>query len=361
MKVCLVAVSSLRVAPYVNKYDELLKKNGIECDIISKEHEEEKDNYIADEKNFVFFYKDAKTIFQKIKRFLQYADFVNDVLVKEKYDRMIIFDAFYAVLYYFKHGINFFKKTPYILDIRDYNPRLSYCFVKKVLKKIMNNAGMVTLSSSKFKIWLPTSSNLFTMHNIPLTDNLKKNTQAFCNQKIKIAYLGGIGYYEQNKKIVVATHNTDVKLMYAGVYPAVNNIKEYCLQNGYDDVLFFGRYNDTEKDKLYADVDIINAVYGNDSLVVTTALPNKLYDSAFYKIPIMVNSGTYLGEIVEKYNMGFTVDPFNDDILACIHSYKENFDSEIFEEGCRTFLRDVLMEQKETENQILKFLGVIYG
>ena len=59
--------------------------------------------------------------------------------------------------------------------------------------------------------------------------------------------------------------------------------------------------------------------------------------------------------------MGFTVDPFNDDILACIHSYKENFDSEIFEEGCRTFLRDVLMEQKETENQILKFLGVIYG
>ena len=66
MKVCLVAVSSLRVAPYVNKYDELLKKNGIECDIISKEHEEEKDNYIADEKNFVFFYKDAKTIFQKI-------------------------------------------------------------------------------------------------------------------------------------------------------------------------------------------------------------------------------------------------------------------------------------------------------
>ena len=40
MKVCLVAVSSLRVAPYVNKYDELLKKNGIECDIISKEHEE---------------------------------------------------------------------------------------------------------------------------------------------------------------------------------------------------------------------------------------------------------------------------------------------------------------------------------
>ena len=69
MKVCLVAVSSLRVAPYVNKYDELLKKNGIECDIISKEHEEEKDNYIADEKNFVFFIKMQKRFFRKLNDF----------------------------------------------------------------------------------------------------------------------------------------------------------------------------------------------------------------------------------------------------------------------------------------------------
>ena len=359
MKVCLIAASSLRVAPYVRKYSEIMKKNGIQSFTISEEHEKEKRNYRSDRQNYIFFYKDAKSIFQKIKRFFQYADFVNDVLDKEKYNRMIVFDPFYAVLYYIRHGLKFYKNIPYILDIRDYNPRLSYFFIKKLLKRIMNNAEMVILSSSKFKIWLPTSSNLYTMHNIPLTDNLKQHTESFCNNEIKIAYLGGIGYYEQNKKIVESVHSTDVKLMYAGVYPVANNIKEYCVQNGYDDVLFFGRYNDVEKDRLYANVDIINAVYGNDSLVVTTALPNKLYDCAFYKIPIMVNSGTYLEKKIKKYNMGFAVDPFNDDILKCIHSYKETFDSGLFETGCKDFLRDVLKEQKETESQILKFLGVI--
>ena len=65
---------------------------------------------------------------------------------------------------------------------------------------------------------------------------------------------------------------------------------------------FEGVYQNKEKPDIYKKIDLINAVYGNESLIVTTSLPNKLYDCIVFKRPIIVHSGTYLSEIVNEYN-----------------------------------------------------------
>ncbi len=41
---------------------------------------------------------------------------------------------------------------------------------------------------------------------------------------------------------------------------------------------------------------MINSIYGNDSLEVTTALPNRLYEACMFKKPIISSRDTYLGE-----------------------------------------------------------------
>jgi len=89
--------------------------------------------------------------------------------------------------------------------------------------------------------------------------------------------------------------------------------------------------------------------------VVTTALPNKLYDSILYKKPLMASSGTYLGELAEKYKIGFTVDVTADNIAETIENYISNFDEEVFLEGCQRLLKRVLTEQETAETHIKKF------
>lgn len=357
MKVCLIGANSLRVSPYIEKYADILDHLGIEYDTISKEYYKEKENIEHNAKSKIFFYKDATGVMGKIGRFFKYARFVNKTINAGQYDRMVIFDPFHAIIYYLCNGKRFYKHIPYVLDIRDYNLKLSKRFIKSILKKIIDNANLVIVSSPKFVSWLPKNKSTYTMHNIPPYDKVRENTNVFKKSNIRIAYLGGVNYFEQNKRIAEAIKNTDVELLYAGIYPDDYNIKNYCEEKNIKNSIFKGRYNNFEKEKLYEDVDIINAVYGNGSLVVTTALPNKLYDCAFYKIPIMVNSGTYLEEVVNKYNIGFSVDPFKDNILEVIHSFKNSFNANQFDMGCQDFIEDVLKDQKRTMKEIESFFG----
>ena len=116
-----------------------------------------------------------------------------------------------------------------------------------------------------------------------------------------------------------------------------------------------------QKKKLYDHVDIINAVYGNSSLIVRSALPNKLYDCIYYKKPIMVCAQTYLAAVVQKYHLGFAVDPETDDIMQATVCYLDAFDSEVFLNGCNQYLALAAAEQEETDELIRRFLGVRKG
>lgn len=53
--------------------------------------------------------------------------------------------------------------------------------------------------------------------------------------------------------------------------------------------------------------DCIYSVYDADNPNVRIALPNKLYESIFCELPIIVAKNTYLSELVEKYKVGLSV------------------------------------------------------
>ena len=70
-----------------------------------------------------------------------------------------------------------------------------------------------------------------------------------------------------------------------------------------------GRFkNPDDLPNIYKDVNIVIALYDVDSLNVLYAEPNKLYESIYYRTPILVSSGTYLAEKVHRLGIGFDID-----------------------------------------------------
>ena len=79
------------------------------------------------------------------------------------------------------------------------------------------------------------------------------------------------------------------------------DLEGYCKRNNIKNVVFKGEFKNEDKPEIYREIDFINAIYGNKSLEVTTALPNRLYDGILFKKPIIASKGTYLGEVIKKY------------------------------------------------------------
>lgn len=70
-----------------------------------------------------------------------------------------------------------------------------------------------------------------------------------------------------------------------------------------------GRFkNPNDLPGIYNDIDIVIALYDVDSVNVLYAEPNKLYEAVYFKKPIIVSSGTYLAEKVNKLGIGFDID-----------------------------------------------------
>lgn len=351
--VCLIAGSPLSVAPYVKRYMKMLESNGINFDVIYKDSagQERQNNPNC----YVYYYRSVKSPLGKVLRFDAYRRFIKKILKKNKYSKVVVFTAETAILAY-QTLKSIGNKTEYIVDLRDYSVFLDIPFLKGIFLRALHGAEFVVLSSHGFKKWLPEDVHYYIMHNMPIFSTPLKDTIPQFGSSVCIGYLGGIGYLESNIAIAQDIRNSSkFSLLYAGTYPNGYNIKTYCEENNIENAVFYGRYDEAEKRTIYKKVNLINAVYDNDSLTVTTALPNKLYDSAFYKIPIMVCSGTYLAEIVRKYCLGFDIEPKKDNIKQKIEEYICSFDGKKFILGCERLIKDSSIELTDAEEAVVNF------
>ena len=111
------------------------------------------------------------------------------------------------------------------------------------------------------------------------------------------------------KLLVDCAETCGCKVIFAGAAVTsndYNDIKAYC--EGKDFVEFTGRYDyDSEIASLYGRVDCVFAVYDADNPNVRIALPNKLYESVYCELPIIVAKGTYLEELIKEWGVGVSV------------------------------------------------------
>lgn len=351
MAVGIICITDLSMSPYVWFYADICKKHNMEYVVITKANQKiayngyNVETYVVSEselkKNRVIrVYNWFKWLKQKSKK-----------LCITKYIVTPTNTAFLLAPFLLTTSI------PYLVDVRDYLNE-EKPFVRALEKIIFSRSKLVVISSEGFKKWLPSVHvPVYTIHNMPLdAEKCLVSDWSSENRRIVIGYIGYVNYYQINTRLIDILHgNPRYALQYSGKIASSCPLQDYV---GVDeaDVIFTGPYSNVDKAGLYKQIDMINAVYGSESLLVTTALPNKLYDAILYRKPIIAAKGTFLAEIVEAEGIGLAVDIDKDDIISKLDNYWDHFNRNTFEYNCSRFYKKVEDEQNSTIGRIVDFI-----
>jgi hypothetical protein len=354
MKNCIIGFNDLRYMPYMEAYINLLKRNAISFDYIIWDREYDGIPTVS-RNEYKIRIKVGESKVNKLFKFLRWRRFVKEILQNNHYDKIIVLTTIPAVL--LNHYLITKYSNKYLLDIRDYTYEGIPAY-KKIVNKLVRYSSLTTISSEGFSQWLYRNDKIQIIHNLPQNIKISEDVDVLNKDYITIGYLGSVGYYRQNRKIVDGLKDDPrYRILFKGSFTNEYNIKDYCKNNNINNVYFGDKYFNYEKAELYKFIDLINSIYGSESPLVTTSVPNKLYDCIIYKKPILVSSGTYLAKIVEEFNLGISIDVEKENIKQRIFDYITTFDSNIFIKGCSDYLNIILKQQQETNDKIKKFIS----
>ena len=354
MKVLIVGFFTKTYMPYISNYEDQLKQKNISYDVVCFDRDcTKKPEHI--DNVYTFSHKTTANRFAKLIPVLRYGNYVKKIINKNNYDKIIVLTTMPGVLIY-KLLVSKFQKK-YIFDYRDYTYE-KYSFFRKIVNRLIDNSYATFISSPGYKKYFNNQSNIYISHNISnVSDEYKKISDLKNKDKITIGFLGYVRYFDVNTKLINDfKDNKKYSLLYVGTPFSDCDLDTYCKVNNIKNVTLIGKYDNSEKARLYKNIDIINSIYSLSSEEVQPAIPNRLYDAALFKKPIIVNKGTYLSEIVEKYKLGLIVDPFNENIKSSVENYLKNFDGKDFSKNCNKFLSEINSDRELMKKIINEFL-----
>lgn len=133
----------------------------------------------------------------------------------------------------------------------------------------------------------------------------------FNNKKIRFAFVGGLRYRAliSIADIISRNYPNHEFHFYGFVSPI---IPEKVLPQRAN-VFYHGAYKSpNDLPKIYSNVDVLISTYDTQSTNVRYAEPNKLYESVYFKRPIVVSSNTFLADKVKRMGIGYEVDAFDE-------------------------------------------------
>ena len=114
-------------------------------------------------------------------------------------------------------------------------------------------------------------------------------------------------------------------------------------------IMYYGSFkNPDELPKIYGDIDLNYVVYDNHSLNVRLAIPNKLYESAFFQVPLICSPNTYLSQLTTEWGIGDAVridtqNNFDNDMKKIINPKWINSKTS----NCSNLSNSILIDQQE--------------
>lgn len=354
MNKCTAIISGapLALAPYLKYYIDLLEANNMNYILLNVEETGEK---VCDSPRQIIFRCPVRPgAVAHIRRSVSGLLFIIRNLVRNRCGRIIIAPTRTGIK--LEPLLRLFYWNRYIFDIRDHTNEDDPSYKRKEDKLIAASAATF-ISSRGYLKWISPSNKIRVTHNIPVKYNEYPDPRAV-QHPIRIESVGMVSYYHENRTLIDKLGGNSN--YYLGFYGDRSGewsdavVTE--LQEKYKNVHFYDHFNNDEKPRIYEKTDLINGIYGDTLINVKTLTPNRLYDAAIYKIPIIVSSGTWVAECVNNYGIGLTVNVFKDDIAEKITAYFSKFDAKKFVENSRRFLSDVSAEQRDNADWLINFL-----
>lgn len=356
MKICIVLPCNIYTAPFYKKYVDYLKSNNIKFDLIYWNRALIEEETFAEEV-YSFNKKDVVNSggYSKLIKYIQFGNYVKTKLSNNKYDKVLLLGSYAGIMAQLAFFLNKHYKNKYWLDIRDFtfeNIRI-YSYL---MNKVIYNSNETVISSPGYVEFLPRDFEYILSHNFDLSamdDSFEKKRNE--SNEIRISFIGLVRYYKENKKLLNLLKNKEeVRLQYYGMNSS--ELEKYCIENNITNVDFHPRFHPSKTTSFYQVTDVINNIYGNGGIELTTALSNKLYYAAYYKIPILVSEDTMMETIVRKYNFGLSVSLEDNKLQKTIEDWYKKIDWDVLEKGCESFLIQVNKDEKEFERKLTFFL-----
>ena len=319
----------------ISIYTKYFEEHGIEYDIIYMDKYNEDEDIGA--KNIYRFINIIDHKWSKIHKVLKYSKFISyakGVIKKENYDKIIVWNDVAILMF----GMFLAKrcKHKYCLNCRDYNgeknPIIYYIF-----KKTIENSYFTTISSGGFRTFLP-KYNYIDLYSY--NDKLLQSCEPRCDlsgTSLRIGFVGNVRFFEENYKLLNSLKNDSrYEIHYHGSNSEI--IEEYAKSNGKNNVICSGSFPVNETGKYLNECDIINNVFGNDSIAVKSLTSIRLFHAAYMHMPILVSKETYMEELVKTYGIGYVIDFDDKDLADHLFEWYKNIDFEELERNCNRLI-----------------------
>lgn len=350
MRVLLIGFTKIAYMPYMHFYIDELIKNNCEIDLLYWKRDNNGDidppNNISTHM-FEYELEDSVPLFMKTKGFMKYRKYAKRLLVNKKFDLIIVLHSTPGILIY--DLLKKYYTGKYILDYRDFTYE-NLSLYRKMIHKLVNNSYCTFVSSNGYRKCLPENGSIYTSHNLILSntenrDRFKNRTKS--KSVIKIRFWGFIRHQNINISIINNLSNDKrFELHYHGREQATaRHLKEYCKNNGINNVYFHGEYKPNERLIFAKDTDFLHNMYDNDVKTIN-AMGNKFYDGIMLKIPQLCTKGSFMGDSVELSEVGKAFNPYSETLADDIYEYYKSMDSIKFETNCDLELNRIIKEYK---------------
>lgn len=353
MKVLIIGFYTKTYMPYILKYEEILKVNGIDYDITCFDRDSSKEK-TQEPHVFTYHRKMGTKKWKKILPYYTYIRYVKQIVRHGAYDKIIVLTTIPAVLLYKTLVCTY--QNRYIFDFRDYSYE-KYEFYRKLVNNIIEKSFCSFISSKGFLYYLRPNSKINLVHNISNQDASVISAKDIDINHLIIGFVGYVRYYDVNSRLIEHLKNhSNVTIQYYGTIYDDCDLKSFVSDHEITNVEFYNTYRNEEKPQIYSRISFIHSIYSLQSKEVEFAIPNRLYDAALYKIPIIVASGTYLEKVVNFYKIGFSIDLSRQNMYEEIVNYLKDYNKETFTISCQRFLCDVLNDERQFFKKVTQFV-----
>lgn len=214
-----------------------------------------------------------------------------------------------------------FSNKPYIYEESDlrhtYFPNILKIALEKVDKRIIKKSLMTVFTSEGFNEYhfgsiIPDNVAFIPNRLSPDIQEIKiLPHKEYDSDKLSVGFVGSPRFKSVYNFIKVFCSNFPNYELHLFGEPLLDGIEE--LRGKYNNCFFHGSFSSpADLPGIYSKIDLVLSTY--DAVVenVRFAEPNKIYESMFFEVPIIVSKNTFLSSKVERMGIGYSIDPMND-------------------------------------------------
>jgi len=162
-----------------------------------------------------------------------------------------------------------------------------------------------------------------------------------------------VRFFERNQRLLDCFAN-DSRYEVHFYGKCADVLKEYAEQKGIKNGVFHDSFPVADTAKYLENIDIMNNLYGNNTLNIRKAISIKLFHSLYARIPVLVNTDTYIGEVATSLGVGYYVTEFSDKFKDELYEWYHSIDFSVLDRNCEDYLKLAMSENNEFESVVLE-------